>query len=140
MDRVGYYVKAVDDGGYASGASAAVTFYRPGDDPTKIGVGGLKRDKLPESFFLAQNYPSPFNPTTEIRYGLPEDVHVSLRVYDVLGREVATLVDEFQQAGYRSVGFNAANLATGVYVVRLIATDALGEIRFSKTNKLVVVK
>jgi hypothetical protein len=137
----GYYVKAVDSAGNASAASASVTFHRPGDDPTKIGVGGNgpSGESLPKDFFLAQNYPNPFNPTTEIRYGLPEDVYVSLRVYDVLDREVATLVDEFQPAGYKSVAFDVKALASAVYFARLTVTDGSAQ-RFSRTNKLVVTK
>jgi hypothetical protein len=61
-------------------------------------------------------------------------------VYDVLGREVATLVDEFQQAGHKSVSFDAAKLASGVYFARVIATDDLRQIRFSKGVKLVIVR
>ena len=63
-----------------------------------------------------------------------------LRVYDVLGREVATLVDEFQLAGNKSVSFHAGNHASGVYFVRLIATDGPGQVRFSGGNKLIIMK
>jgi hypothetical protein len=73
----------------------------------------------PVDFTLAQNYPNPFNPSTIISYQLPTAGHVDLRVYDVLGREVAVLVNGVQTAGTHSVTFNASSLATGVYMYRL---------------------
>jgi hypothetical protein len=66
-----------------------------------------------------QSYPNPFNPATEIRFSIPEDGFVTLRVYDVLGRVVATLVDEVRQAGPYRVLWNATNVPSGVYFSRL---------------------
>ncbi len=83
------------------------------------GVG----TEVPKSFSLAQNYPNPFNPTTTIDYQIRKPSHVSLTVYDVLGRVVQTLVNTNQQAGSYSVSFNASGLASGVYLYRLIAGD-----------------
>lgn len=90
--------------------------------------------KLPTEFALYNNYPNPFNPTTKIKYDLPKESEVILKVYDILGREVATLVDMKQAAGYYEVSFNAANLATGVYIYR-ISTGG-----FVQSKKMLLVK
>lgn len=81
---------------------------------------------LPQLFTLSQNYPNPFNPTTNIRYSLPRDGHATLKVFDLLGREVATLVDGVHQAGEHEIAFNGSDLASGVYVYRL-ETNGLSE-------------
>lgn len=77
--------------------------------------------QLPASFRLLQNYPNPFNPTTTISYQLPAAVHVNLKIFDVIGREVATLVNATQNAGSHVVTFNASDLPSGVYFYRLNA-------------------
>jgi len=73
---------------------------------------------LPTHFNLDQNYPNPFNPSTTITFSVVTYSHTSLRVYDVLGREVATLVNENESAGQKSVTFNAGNLPSGIYFYR----------------------
>lgn len=78
-------------------------------------------DGKPREFRLMQNYPNPFNPCTTIGYDLPGDTHVRIRLFNVLGQEVATLVDEDQKAGYRSIDWNGSNLASGIYCYRLDA-------------------
>lgn len=90
--------------------------------------------ELPTSFALYQNFPNPFNPTTMISYQLPANSLVSLKVYDILGREVATLVNGRQSAGSHSVKFDTGNLASGVYFYRLQAGS------FVQTKKMVVMK
>jgi Secretion system C-terminal sorting domain len=92
------------------------------------------KHEVPVSFSLAQNYPNPFNPSTTIGYALPTSVHVILKVYDVLGREVKTLVDQFQAAGTYGVMIDASDLPSGVYFYRLSA----GSHTFTK--KLMLVK
>ena len=89
---------------------------------------------IPSNFSLFQNYPNPFNPTTKIRYQVPTTGLVSLRIYNVLGEVVATLVNEEKPVGYFEVELNAANLSSGVYFYRLQAGS------FVETKKMVLMK
>jgi hypothetical protein len=93
-----------------------------------------KKTPLPTSFSLSENYPNPFNPVTQIRYDLPQNAYVQLKVLDVLGREVASLVDRQEEAGFKSVSFDATNLPSGVYFYRLQAGT------FSWVRKMLVTK
>jgi hypothetical protein len=85
-------------------------------------VGPVTSD-VPHEFMLHQNYPNPFNPSTTIRYEFPRASHVTLTVYDLLGREVATLVNGVQGPGYKSVEWNASRMSSGVYFYQLTAGD-----------------
>jgi photosystem II stability/assembly factor-like uncharacterized protein len=91
-------------------------------------------DGVPTHFLLSQNYPNPFNPSTTISYQLPKSSTVTLKVFDVLGREVATLVNGKQTTGFKSITWDAANVPSGMYFYRLIAGS------FIETRKLVVVR
>lgn len=96
---------------------------------------------LPQSFALSQNYPNPFNPTITIGYALPQASQVRLTVYDVLGREVATLVNARQAAGNYTANFNASHLASGIYFYRLEAsTTGVTAGSFVETKKMMLVK
>jgi photosystem II stability/assembly factor-like uncharacterized protein len=92
----------------------------------------------PEKFSLSQNYPNPFNPSTKINYDLPYDANVSLTVYDMTGKEVAKLVNEFKPAGYYVADFNASNLSTGVYMYRISAVG--NSQNFTSEKRMVLVK
>jgi hypothetical protein len=94
----------------------------------------LSSNEPPTVFRLEQNYPNPFNPTTTIRYALPGRVHVTLTVFNALGQEVATLVNDSQDAGYHDVRFDASGLASGVYFYQLRAGD------YVATKKLLVLR
>ncbi|RJQ61100.1 MAG: T9SS C-terminal target domain-containing protein [Stygiobacter sp.] len=89
---------------------------------------------VPFKFDLEQNYPNPFNPTTKINYQLAQDGLVELKIYDLLGREVAVLLNEFKTAGYYKVDFDANILSSGIYICSLKTND------FSKSIKLILAK
>jgi hypothetical protein len=92
---------------------------------------------VPATFKLNQNYPNPFNPTTTIQFTLPADAFVTLKVYNMLGQEVATLVDrEEMTEGENELEFDAQRLATGVYYYRLVVND--GE--FQQVKKMMLMK
>ncbi len=100
------------------------------------GIVGINNNnnQIPELYKLSQNYPNPFNPATQISFGIPKAGNVKLVVYDILGREVATLVNEFRTAGNYSVDFDASNYASGVYLYRFESGD------FVETKKMLLVK
>lgn len=100
------------------------------DVPVQVGDQSANQT----SFVLLQNYPNPFNPSTVIRYTLPATGYVTLKVYNILGQEVAVLVDEMKQPGRYEVEWNAAGFPSGLYVYRLQARD------FVDTKKLVLLK
>jgi hypothetical protein len=92
------------------------------------------QNSLPATYSLSQNYPNPFNPETKIDFALPKAGLVKMVVYNILGAEVATLVNENMQAGYHNVKFNGTNLASGVYFYKITAGD------FSDVKKMLLVK
>ena len=94
----------------------------------EVGVG------VPEKYSLSQNYPNPFNPTTKIGYDMPTDGKVSLRIFDMSGKEVASLINEVQTAGYYTINFNASNLSSGVYFYSISAGN------FTATKKMMLLK
>ncbi|MDL1891393.1 T9SS type A sorting domain-containing protein [Sphingobacteriales bacterium CHB3] len=109
------------------------------------GVEEQPEQGIPETFALMQNYPNPFNPTTTIQYALPTASTVSLKIYNILGQEVATLVDQVQTAGYHTAMWNGRNqygsqVATGVYFYRIEAKGADGAAPFTNLKKMLLVK
>ncbi|MBS1494843.1 MAG: T9SS type A sorting domain-containing protein [Bacteroidetes bacterium] len=94
---------------------------------------------VPSKFDLSQNYPNPFNPTTKINYDLPFDSKVSIKLFDMTGKEVALIVNAAQSAGYYTVQFNGSNLASGIYFYNIIAEGGNAS-KFVSTKKMVLVK
>ncbi|HVO75296.1 MAG TPA: T9SS type A sorting domain-containing protein, partial [Ignavibacteriaceae bacterium] len=111
---------------------AGVVWKRPLSE--MITPASVSKEAFVFGYKLEQNYPNPFNPSTVIRYQLPENTLVILKVYDILGKEVVTLVDQLQNAGSHSVTFNTLNLPIGVYFYRLEAG------RYHNTRKLLLLK
>lgn len=101
---------------------------------SKMAIGPEEITIKPKEFLLAQNHPNPFNPKTEIKYELPQDVHVSVIVYDILGRQVAELVNEYQLAGAKVVSFEASSMPSGIYFYRIHAG------KFVNTKKMLLVR
>ncbi len=101
-----------------------------------IGFTEVKQisEVLPEKYELSQNYPNPFNPTTIIRYSLPAAGYVTLKVYDALGREITTLINDYQNVGSYRVNFNAASLASGLYFYRITSGN------FTSVKKMALIK
>ena len=98
------------------------------------GVDDQQTNGSPLSFRLEQNFPNPFNPTTSIKYQIPNTKHVTLKVFNMIGQEVATVVDEDQESGYKSVQFDGGGLSSGVYFYQLTAGD------FIQTKRLLLLK
>ncbi len=86
-------------------------------------VTDVEENSLPTEFALEQNYPNPFNPTTNITYSIPQNGQVQIKVYDMLGNEITTLVNEQKQAGTYEVEFNASNLSSGIYLYKIRSGD-----------------
>lgn len=121
-------------------ANGCIAGWSVGAAGTLIKLNGIvigitnHQNEVPKIFSLEQNYPNPFNPTTKIVFTMPKAGNVDLKVYDVLGKEVTTLVNEFKQAGKYSVDFNGTNLASGVYFYKIVAGD------FTATKKMSLIK
>jgi hypothetical protein len=97
-------------------------------------VGEKMNNIIPETYELSQNYPNPFNPITNIEFQIPHRGFVTLAVYDILGRQVRTLVNEYKNAGIHSTKFDAGNLPSGVYFYKLTADS------FAETKKMIIIK
>ncbi len=100
---------------------------------TVTGISNYNSE-VPDSYLLKQNFPNPFNPTTNINFSIPKSGLVTLKIYDITGKEVTTLVNEFKGAGNYIVGFNAINLTSGTYFYRIEANG------FIDTKKMLLIK
>jgi|GEM_PF-3169985 len=137
----------VDITQYANNPNMKLAWQYVGNDGDVVAIDNVKltgfvnvtdveeeNEKIPSTYELSQNYPNPFNPTTKINYSIPISSKVSLIVYDILGREVKSLVNEFQNAGRYSTNFDANGLSSGVYFYRLTSGQ------FSETRKLILLR
>ena len=107
-----------------------------GDKPVLID----KESTLPVRFAVYQNYPNPFNPSTIIRYSLPSECKVMIKLYNILGQEIRQLVNTTESAGIHYISFNAGNLASGTYLCRITANTTDSEREFVDTKKLMLIK
>jgi hypothetical protein len=166
-DRVAqFYARAIEHGGQPSivrDPNAAIVFSRSADINVvaeRIGdlrvVNVLVKDSKPaerrveaivnpNNFELTQNYPNPFNPTTNIAFNVPSDAQVSVRVFDMLGREVATLVNGFQSAGNYITNWDATNnlgqtVSSGIYLYRMDASPVDGSAPYSAAKKMILTR
>ena len=126
----GYWIVQAEIDGVTRRAveSHRITFHRG------VVTGTSSPEDLPEEFVLEQNYPNPFNPSTQISYTLPENTHVTLAVYNILGQRVSTLVNTHQTAGTHRVIFEASGLASGTYIYRIEAGN------FTESGTMMFVK
>ena len=120
-------------GGFSNVFSAIVTWVRS-NGGLITGTGNNTALTIPDSYQLSQNYPNPFNPSTKINFTIPVNGQVSLKVYDVLGKEVMSLVNDVMTAGRHEVTFNGSNLNSGTYFYRLQSGN------FVETKKMLLVK
>ena len=100
-------------------------------------------NEIPASFKLYQNYPNPFNPATTIKFELPLSVTVNITVFDMMGEKVKELLNERLEAGYHEIIFRAENLASGMYIYRLVASDhstTSGQLMFIDVKKMILLK
>ncbi|MDR3627476.1 MAG: T9SS type A sorting domain-containing protein [Ignavibacteriaceae bacterium] len=124
---------------YVIGATMLDNNFKNGDiyglflSPKTTAVNS-KDNAVIKSFTLSQNYPNPFNPATVINYSVPKESHVTIKVFDILGREVASLVNEVKQSGSYSVKFDGSKLTSGIYLYKMQAGN------FAVTKKLVLMK
>jgi hypothetical protein len=127
---------------YKVGSSKYSAFAYAGSGPNNVyynqeslpAVGIEPAGTVPYKYALNQNYPNPFNPVTRITFDIPENVFVSLKVYDILGREVSNLVNENMQPGSYNITFDGANLISGVYFYKITAG------KYSDVRKMMLIK
>lgn len=105
-------------------------------------LSDVKEDNsLPKEFKLEQNYPNPFNPSTMIKFGIPEQSKVLIKIYDILGSEVLTLLNEEKEVGWYEIKFNAGGYSSGVYICRMQGYPSRkGANNFVSTKKMLMIK
>jgi hypothetical protein len=126
MDEFRLYRKAL--------SNAEVAYYWNKDIPCGVATGIANNTEIPETYLLNQNYPNPFNPSTKISYAIPKSGYVTLKVFNILGKEVASLINENKSAGIYIVDFDASYLSSGVYFYRLTVND------FTDMKKMILIR
>ncbi len=119
---------------YNGSASGDAWNYAPNKSLTIVSTTGIINEKLVTGFKLKQNYPNPFNPTTKISYQIPHESKVVIKVYNILGKEVSTLVNNNEAAGKHSVNFDGSNLSSGIYLYDIAAGN------FTEVRKMMLLK
>jgi hypothetical protein len=127
---------------YANNATLGTTIDADASDPdwvpANILILGTEdrsiKNPIPSEYYLSQNYPNPFNPDTRIDYSLPEKSFVTLKIYDILGEKVFTLINEEKSRGNYEIEFDASSLASGIYIYKLQAGS------FTETRKMVLIR
>ena len=134
------HVYALTNDGTADVQIQIGTFLNPTDritlnfTATTIPTTIEDENQVVDNFYLAQNFPNPFNPSTKINFGLKSSGNVEVSVYNILGNKVATLVNGFKSAGNHSVSFNASNLSSGIYFYKIVTNG------FVQTRKMILEK
>jgi hypothetical protein len=125
---VGAEIEVKDLRGYYSDTQKTIVY------DSFSGLTKVSDLEIPTGFVLSQNYPNPFNPSTTIHYSIPNSQFITLKVYDILGKEIATLVNEYKIAGNYEAAFNASNLPSGMYIYRLQGQNV------NLSNKMMLIK
>ncbi len=121
--------------------SGGIGSYALIDDLSFGGPTGVEPvDQIPSAYLLKQNYPNPFNPSTTIEFSIPEESFVEVKVYNILGKEVATLAYNTYSSGSYKVDFNGEDLSSGIYIAKINATAKDGNFNFSKSLKMTLLK
>ncbi len=116
------------------------SFYSNEDSASTSSPSNINNDILPEEYHISQNYPNPFNPSTVIKFSLPEESILQVTVYNSLGKEITILVDDTLQAGFYEEIWNAANISSGVYFIKLNAESTTSEKQFTDVVKALLLK
>ena len=130
---VRYKIQAIDSTNWASVYSDFVS-YTSENIRTGKNMRNFVNNNSGIEFKLSQNFPNPFNPNTKISYALPKQGFVTLKIYDITGREIQTLVNEVKQAGYYTVDFNGSHLSSGVYFYKIKSSH------FVSVKRMVLIK
>lgn len=142
--NIGYTVQAVNSSGEST-PSQSVFYAEQGgggwfsQQEEGINTQGVIAADLPSAYHVSTNYPNPFNPTTTISYDLPESAFVTVTVFDIMGRQVRTLLSSNMSAGFHSITFDASNLSSGLYIARFTVLGVTGNV-YTKDVKMQLVK